>query len=89
MATCRCTSLKHPRHLDRVCENLATESDGYCKACHDYIVSTRDAADRPQSDAAPRGSPPDGLKREPSEKPDRKQAIKDAHARSKKNSDRR
>ena len=35
MATCRCTSLKHPEHLDRVCENLATEPDGYCRACHD------------------------------------------------------
>jgi hypothetical protein len=36
MATCRCTSLKHPEHTDRVCENLATESDGYCKACSDH-----------------------------------------------------
>jgi hypothetical protein len=80
--------LKHPRHLDRVCENLATEPDGYCKACHDYALA-RLSGDSPEPDAAQRRSPPDLQKGIPAVKPDRKQAIKDAHARSKKNSDKR
>jgi hypothetical protein len=38
MNACRCTSLKHPEHLGQVCEKIATEPDGYCKACHDHAV---------------------------------------------------
>jgi hypothetical protein len=55
MATCRCTSLKHPEHLDRVCENLATESDGYCKVCHDR--AGQEWAQR-QPNPPPAGNPP-------------------------------
>jgi hypothetical protein len=55
MATCRCTSLKHPEHLDRVCENLATESDGYCKICHDR--AGQEWAQR-QPNPPPAGNPP-------------------------------
>jgi len=42
MVTCRCTNLKHPEHLNSVCENLATESDGYCKACHDRSAASNE-----------------------------------------------
>ena len=51
MASCRCTSLKHENHPGRVCENLATESDGYCKACHD--LTRGDAKLRYRSPAVP------------------------------------
>jgi len=41
MTTCRCTNLKHGGHLGRSCENLATEPDAYCKACHDHTERDR------------------------------------------------
>lgn len=41
MTTCRCTSLKQAEHLGRIFENLSTESDGYCKACHDHAERDR------------------------------------------------
>jgi hypothetical protein len=55
MATCRCTSLKHPNHADRVCENLATEADGYCKACHEHAAREWQ---QNQRDPRPTGNPP-------------------------------
>jgi hypothetical protein len=38
MNVCRCTSLEDAEHLNRICDKLATEPDGYCKACHDHHV---------------------------------------------------
>jgi len=43
MVTCRCTSLKHPEHPGRMCENLATEPDRYCEACHAHIAHERES----------------------------------------------
>jgi hypothetical protein len=55
MTTCRCTSLAHPNHLDRVCENLASESDGYCRACHDQTAREWEkTAQRPPGTIPPR-----------------------------------
>jgi hypothetical protein len=42
MTTCRCTSLKHPEHLGRICEKIATESDGYCSTCHAHAQAKDD-----------------------------------------------
>ena len=61
MATCRCTSLKHPEHSDRVCENLATEPDGYCTVCSDHAsrewvkaqTGSRAPVNMSQADALP------------------------------------
>jgi hypothetical protein len=47
MNACRCTKLKHPEHPGQVCEKMATEPDGYCKACHEHAV-------RELAEAAPR-----------------------------------
>ena len=32
------TSLRHSEHLNRVCERMATESDGYCRECHEHVA---------------------------------------------------
>ena len=49
MATsCRCSSRQHPEHLDRVCERIATEPDGYCAQCHEY--AKRESGNPPQTE---------------------------------------
>lgn len=35
---CRCTSVIHDEHAGGPCTSPATESDGYCKACHDHAA---------------------------------------------------
>lgn len=34
MTSCHCKVLTHAHHEGHPCENLGTESDGLCRACH-------------------------------------------------------
>lgn len=38
MTGCRCKILTHAHHAGRPCENIGSESDGLCPACHELVT---------------------------------------------------
>jgi len=47
MAPCKCTNTRHGH--GQSCADSATESDGYCRACHDAAANE----DAPQNASSP------------------------------------